>query len=177
MGIRTAEFSLLSGFDPMFQPAQTPVTARTAGSCGWPGDTRPLSCFSSSQAPYLSFPPQRAKTRSFHCSSSPHRTRLRWASAGSPFGPPQSPRNRPKFAQNSPCGAGASPVPQPGTQPLTAGSTRLLGPAAPGASAPESAPFPAPAPPASAGSADQSLPVEALLCTTNFRFGSHPSWL
>src|SRR5699024_6210646 len=35
-GITTAEFSLLSGFDPMFQPAQTPVTARTAGSCGWP---------------------------------------------------------------------------------------------------------------------------------------------
>ena len=111
MGIRTAEFSLLSGFDPMFQPAQTPVTARTAGSCAWPGDTWPLSCFSSSQAPYLSFPPQRAKTRSFHCSSSPHRTRLHWASAGAPFGPPQSlesgpiPLPIPQVRQGFPCPA------------------------------------------------------------------------
>ena len=161
----------------MFETPETLETARTAGSCDRPGDTRSLSCLSSSQAPYPSFPPQRAKTRSFHCSSSPHRTRLRWASAGAPFCLPQSPRKWPKFARNPPGGAGSSPAPQSVTQPLTAGSTGLLGPAAPGASAPESAPFPAPAPPASAGSADQSHPVVAVPCTTNFRFGSSHSGL
>ena len=161
----------------MFQPAQTPVTARTAGSCDWPGDTRPLSCLSSSQAPYPSFPPQRAKTRSFHCSSSPHRTRLRWASAGAPFCPPQSPRKWPNFASKLPNGAGGSPVLQWGTQPLTAGSTGLLGPAAPGASAIAAAPFLVPTPPVSAGSTDQSHPVAAVLCTTNSRFGSSHSGL
>ena len=161
----------------MDQTPETVDTARTAGSCGWPGDTRPLSCFSSSQAPYLSFPPQRAKTRSFHCSSSPHRTRLRWASAGAPFGPPQSPRKWPKFARNPPGGAGPSPAPQSATQAFTAGSTGLLEPAAPGASAAAAALFPVPAPPASAGSADQSHPAATALYTADSRFGSSHSEL
>ena len=161
----------------MFQPAQTPVTARTAGSCGWPGDTRPLSCFSSSQAPYLSFPPQRAKTRSFHCSSSPHRTRLRWASAGAPFAPPQSLESGPIPLPIPQVGQGPSPALQSATHLLTAAYTVLLGPAAPGASAVAAALFPVPAPPASAGSADQSHPVATALYTADSRFGSSHSEL
>ena len=74
-------------------------------------------------------------------------------------------------------GQGPSPALQSATQPLTVGHTGLLGPAAPGASAVAAVLFPVPAPPTSAGSADQSLPVEAVLCTTNSRFGSRLSWL
>ena len=39
-------------------------------------DASPLSCFSSAQAPYPSFPPKEAKTCSFRCASSSHRTRF-----------------------------------------------------------------------------------------------------
>ena len=39
-------------------------------------DASPLSCFSSPQAPYRSFPPKTAKTHSFRCVSSSHRTRF-----------------------------------------------------------------------------------------------------
>ena len=56
-------------------------------------------------------------------------------------------------------GQESSPALQSATQPLTAAYTVLLGPAAPGASAVAAALFPVPAPPTSAGSADQSLPV------------------
>ena len=35
-----------------------------------------VSCFSSPQAPYRSFPPKTAKTHSFRCVSSSHRTRF-----------------------------------------------------------------------------------------------------
>ena len=47
------------------------MTGRSVGS-----DASPLSCFSSPQAPYRSFPPKAAKTHSFRCVSSSHRTRF-----------------------------------------------------------------------------------------------------
>ena len=47
------------------------MTGQSVGS-----DASPLSCFSSPQAPYRSFPPKRAKTHSFRCVSSSHRTRF-----------------------------------------------------------------------------------------------------
>ena len=47
------------------------MIGRSVGS-----DASPLSCFSSAQAPYRSFPPKAAKTHSFRCVSSSHRTRF-----------------------------------------------------------------------------------------------------
>ena len=47
------------------------MTGQSVGS-----DANPLSCFSSAQAPYRSFPPKAAKTHSFRCVSSSHRTRF-----------------------------------------------------------------------------------------------------
>ena len=69
---------------PALNPRQLPalraeVTGRSVGS-----DASPLSCFSSAQAPYRSFPPKAAKTHSFRCVSSSHRTRFAGLRRGSP---------------------------------------------------------------------------------------------
>ena len=59
--------------DPRKPPALREVVAALAHN-----SVRAFSCFSSSQAPYPSFPPKRAKTRSFRCSSSPQRPKSVW---------------------------------------------------------------------------------------------------
>lgn len=87
------------------------------GRSGGP-DARPLSCFSSSQAAYPSFPPKRAKTRSLRSSASSHRTRF----AGllrEPWCPPQVPGNRSKFALTALAGVCSRSLRQSRTQRLT----------------------------------------------------------
>lgn len=58
-----------------------------------------LSCFSSAQAPYPSFLPKAAKTRSFRCVSSSHRTRFAGLQREPCYCPPQSRRNPRKSAR------------------------------------------------------------------------------
>ena len=76
-----------------------------------------LSCFSSAQAPYPSFLPKAAKTRSFRCVSSSHRTRF----AGLRREPcfvlrraEKAPANPPESGLESLSGAGTLPRPEGG---------------------------------------------------------------
>ena len=75
---------------------------------------RAFSCSSSSQAPYPSFPPKRAKTRSFRCASSPQRTRCAGLRRGPHFLSAAA-----QIRPENPGGAGPCPAPKEGTQPLT----------------------------------------------------------
>ena len=84
-------------YNALFDPYEN---ARTAGICGRRGGGHapsPFSCFSSSQAPYPSFPPRRVKTRSFRCSSSPQQNRC----AGFCRGPHSRLPTAPKIDPNS----------------------------------------------------------------------------
>ena len=82
---------------PRKPPALREVVAALAHN-----SVRAFSCSSSSQAPYPSFPPKRAKTRSFRCSSSPPANPLRWALPGSPFSLRSSPNpsGKPRWDRN-----------------------------------------------------------------------------
>ena len=89
-------------------------------------DASLLSCFSSAQAPYPSFPPKTAKTRSFRCFSSSHRTRF----AGLRREPcfvlrraEKAPKNSPENGSESFSGAGRCPSPKASTQRLTGANT------------------------------------------------------
>ena len=59
-----------------------------------------LSCFSSAQAPYPSFLPKAAKTRSFRCVCSSHRTRFAGLRRAPCSCPPQSRRNPENLLEN-----------------------------------------------------------------------------
>ena len=86
-----------------------------------------LSCFSSAQAPYPSFLPKAAKTRSFRCVSSSHRTRFAGLRREPCFCPPQSRRNPRKSARKRLeillWGQGHRPAPKEATQRLTGANT------------------------------------------------------
>ena len=80
-------------------------------------DANLLSCFSSAQASYPSFPPKTAKTRSFRCFSSSHRTRF----AGLRREPcfvlrraEEVPENPPESGSKSLSGVGTLPHPKRG---------------------------------------------------------------
>ena len=87
------------------------LRAEVSGQSGG-NDASLLSCFSSTQAPYPSFPPKAAKTRSFRCGSSSHRTRF----AGLRREPcfvlrraEKAPENPPRNGSESFSGAGTLP--------------------------------------------------------------------
>ena len=77
-------------------------------------------CFSSPQAPYRSFPPKAAKTHSFRCVSSSHRTRFAGLRREPCSCPPQSRRNPRKSARKRLeillRGQGHRPAPKEATQ-------------------------------------------------------------
>lgn len=81
-----------------------------------------LSCFSSAQAPYPSFLPKAAKTRSFRCVSSSHRTRFAGLRREPCSCPPQRRRNPRKSARKRLeillRGQGHRPAPKEATQRL-----------------------------------------------------------
>ena len=92
-------------------------------------DASRLSCFSSAQAPYPSFPPKTAKTRSFRCFSSSHRTRfagLRWEPCFVLRRAEDVPENPPESGSKSPPGQGRCPPPKEATQRLTGANTGVL---------------------------------------------------
>ena len=82
-----------------------------------------LSCFSSAQAPYPSFLPKAAQTRSFRCVSSSRRTRFAGLRRAPCSCPPQSRRNPRKSARKRLeillRGQGHRPAPKEATQRLT----------------------------------------------------------
>ena len=98
------------------------VTGQSVGN-----DASRLSCFSSAQAPYPSFPPKTAKTRSFRCFSSSHRTRfagLRWEPCFVLRRAEDVPENPPESGSKSPPGQGRCPPrrrPHGGSQGRTRG--------------------------------------------------------
>ena len=80
-------------------------------------DASLLSCFSSAQAPYPSFSPKPAKTRSLRCFSSSHRTRFAGLRRESCFVLRRAenvPKNPPESGSKFLSGAGTLPHPEGG---------------------------------------------------------------
>ena len=104
-----------------------------------------LSCFSSAQAPYPSFLPKAAKTRSFRCVSSSHRTRFAGLRRAPCSCPPQSRRNPRKSARKRLeillRGQGHRPAPKEATQRLTEANMGVPRSAPPAVAAPGSVPL------------------------------------
>ena len=164
---------------PEKRQLETPETARTAGGCGCLDAQKRqgflLLFVVASSISLISAPKGENSLIPLLLLSPPNPLALGFG--GGPIWSSAEPRKRPNSPSNPPGGAGPSPALQSVTQPLTAGSTGLLGPVALGASAIAAAPSLVPTPPVSAGSTDQSHPVAAVLCTTNSRFGSSHSGL
>ena len=104
-----------------------------------------LSCFSSAQAPYPSFLPKAAKTRSFRCVSSSHRTRFAGLRREPCSCPPQSRRNPRKSARKRLeillRGQGHRPAPKEAAQRLTEANMGVPRSAPPVVAAPGSIPL------------------------------------
>lgn len=104
-----------------------------------------LSCFSSVQAPYPSFLPKAAKTRSFRCVSSSHRTRFARLRREPCSCPPQSRRNPRKSARKRLeillRGQGHRPAPKEAAQRLAEANMGVPRSVPPAVAAPGSVPL------------------------------------